>query len=230
VNVIKSPQAKCARWLVAHVRARRIARCLGAAVVTASGLLSAPIDIPYASADPCPDVEVVFARGKTEAAGVGGIGQPFVEALRSRLAGRSVGVYAVNYPATDFPTTAQGMTDASGHLESMAANCPNTRMVLGGYSLGAAVIAYTTEDAVPGVADHVAAVALFGKPSSRFLNGNGIPAPPIVIGHLYGAKTIDLCDPGDPICSSKGNDTKAHTMYAANGMVDEAAAFTVGRL
>ncbi|HET7667761.1 MAG TPA: cutinase family protein [Mycobacterium sp.] len=222
--------------MVAQVKARRIACFLGAAVVTAFGLLSAPIDIPYASADPCPDVEVVFARGKTEAPGVGGIGQPFVEALRSQLAGRSVGVYAVNYPATDFPTTAQGMKDASSHLEYMATNCPNTRMVLGGYSLGAAVIAYTTEDAVPAgvtpaaVADHIAAVALFGKPSSRFLTGNGIAAPPVVIGPLYGAKTIDLCAPGDPICSPDGNDTKAHTSYAANGMVDQAAAFAVGRL
>ena len=82
--------------------------------MTASGLLSAPIDIPYASADPCPDVEVVFARGKTEAAGVGGIGQAFVDALRSRLGDRSVGVYAVNYPASrDFSSS----TPAGGNAQ-----------------------------------------------------------------------------------------------------------------
>ena len=27
----------------------------------------------------------------------------------------------------------------TGHIESVAANCPNTRFILGGYSLGAAV-------------------------------------------------------------------------------------------
>ena len=45
--------------------ARRLAGAVGAAAMfTASALLSLPI--PAASADPCPDVEVVFARGSGE--------------------------------------------------------------------------------------------------------------------------------------------------------------------
>ncbi len=40
---------------------RRIARFLGVAILTTSAMLSAPI--PSASAQPCPDVDVVFARG-----------------------------------------------------------------------------------------------------------------------------------------------------------------------
>ena len=41
---------------------RRIARFIGVAILTASAfLLSVPIQ--SASADPCPDVEAVFARG-----------------------------------------------------------------------------------------------------------------------------------------------------------------------
>jgi cutinase len=240
MNVFKSTQAKWARWPVADVRARQIAGFLGTAAVTASALMGAPIDNPNAAAAPCPDVEVVFARGSNQQPGVGGIGQAFVDALHSQVGARSVGVYAVNYPATDFPTSAQGVDDASAHVKSMAANCPNTRIVLGGYSLGAAVIGYSTADVIPAgftpaagampveVADHVAAVALFGKPSSTFLNGKS--APPIVIGTLYRPKTIDLCAPGDPICSQDGNNSAAHTMYAANGMTDQAAVFTASRL
>ena len=78
---------------------RRIARLIGAAILTASAiLLSAPI--PSASAEPCPDVEVVFARGTSEPPGVGGVGQAFVDALRVASRRKSVDVYPVNYPAS----------------------------------------------------------------------------------------------------------------------------------
>lgn len=81
-----------------------------------------------AAADSCPDVEVVFARGTSEPPGVGRIGQSFVDTLRSRLAAKSVGVYPVNYPATtDFPTAADGISDAGAHVQQMAANCPGPR-------------------------------------------------------------------------------------------------------
>ena len=229
---------------MADVSARRAGRLLGAAAITTSALLSSPIAVPSASAAPCPDVEVVFARGTTESPGVGGIGEAFVDAVRSQVGGRTLGVYAVNYPAsTDFPTAAEGVVDASAHINAMAADCPDTRMVLGGYSQGGAVIGYVTADAVPAgfmlptgltgpmppqVADHVAAVALFGKPSSGFLDA--FDAPPLVIGSLYRAKTIDLCAPGDPVCVQGGNNGPAHRQYVVNGMVGQAADFTARRL
>jgi cutinase len=209
-------------------------------VVTTWAPLSA--FVPPASAQPCPDVEVVFARGTAEAPGVGGVGQAFVDSLRSQVGARSVGVYAVNYPAsTDFPTAVDGIKDASAHVLTTVANCPNTRVVLGGFSQGAAVIGFVTANVVPAgvsasdvpkpmppsVANHVAAVALFGKPSNRFMDS--IDEPHIVIGPLYAAKTIDLCVPDDPICSDKG-DMSAHNLYVADGMVSQAAAFAASHL
>src|SRR6201999_3749504 len=80
------------------VRARHIAFVLGAAAATSWSPLSAPV--PSASAQPCPDVEAVFARGTAEPPGVGGIGQAFVDALRSQAGSKSVDVYPVNYPAS----------------------------------------------------------------------------------------------------------------------------------
>src|ERR1700757_837882 len=123
------------------VNGRPIAGLLGAAVVAAWASLGAAT-LPSATAAPCSDAEVVFARGTTEPPGVGGVGQAFVDALRSQAGGRSVGVYAVDYPATnDFATSVPaGANDASAHVRTMAASCPNTKMVLGGYSQGAAVI------------------------------------------------------------------------------------------
>jgi cutinase len=211
-------------------RAHRATRILGAIAATAWALPIALIHLPTAVADPCPDVEIVFARGTTEPPGVGGIGQAFVDSLRSQLGGRSVGVYAVDYPASrDFDnSTPAGANDASGHIQSMAASCPNTRMVLGGYSQGAAVIDLSTTAMPPQVADHVAAAAVFGGPKSAFADTLS-PGPLPTIGPLYAAKTIDLCVPNDPICSN-GVDMGAHVAYVQTGMTNQAAAFAASRL
>lgn len=175
---------------------------------------------------------MVFARGTTEPPGVGGVGQSFVDALRSQIGGRSLNVYAVNYPASnDFRNSVPaGANDASSHVQSVAASCPNTRMVLGGYSQGAAVVDVVTGQMPAPVADHVAAVAVFGNPSpagslSRRMWAGSLPA----IGPLYTGKTIDLCVPGDPICTD-GISMGPHVQYVQTGMTSAAAAFAAGRL
>jgi cutinase len=208
---------------------RRVARILGGAVGLTAVLLSAPVDTSSAAADPCPDNEVVFARGTGEPPGVGRVGQAFVDALRSEVPGRSLGVYPVNYPATDdyVNSALAGANDASAHVENMAANCPNTKMVLGGYSQGAGVIDLATDSMPTQVANHVAAVALFGNPQSTYaksLSGGRIPA----LSPLYLPKTVDLCYPDDIICSDGGN-MAAHLMYVP-GMTNRAATFAATRL
>jgi cutinase len=208
---------------------RNIAGILGAAVAMVWAL-SALAGTPHASASPCPDIEVVFARGTNESPGVGATGQAFVDSLGSEVPGRSVGVYAVNYPATDdfVRSESAGASDASAHVRSTVANCPNTRMVLGGFSQGAAVIDSVTEELPSEVADHVAAVAVFGNPRSTFartLGGGRLPT----ISPLYGPKTIDLCVPDDPICSEGSNST-AHGLYVQSGMTNQAATFVAGKL
>jgi cutinase len=81
----------------------------------------------------------------------------------------------------------------------------------------------------PEIARHVAALALFGKPSNGFLNVIYRDAPPVIVGQLYAPKAIELCIPEDPICSSDGGDMGAHGLYASNGMVDQAADFAALR-
>ncbi|WP_369803939.1 cutinase family protein [Mycobacterium sp. 1274761.0] len=227
-----------------------VSRLFAAAGIVAgalSGALVGPAVVaPAASAAPCPDVELVFARGTFEAPGVGGTGQAFVDSLRSKLGDKSLEVYPVNYPASlDFQTAADGVIDASNKVQAIAAECPTTKIVLGGFSQGAAVAGYLTADSVPAgfqmpagltgpmpaaVADHVAAVALFGKPSSGFLQMIANTAPPITVGHLYAAKTADLCIPEDPICSPAGGDSNAHNLYPANGLTDQAATFVAQKV
>ncbi|WP_307786921.1 cutinase family protein [Mycolicibacterium mengxianglii] len=190
----------------------------------------------------CPDVQVVFARGTTEPPGVGAMGQAFVDDLKTRVGDKSVGVYPVDYPASpDFPTGVQGVVDASTHVQEMAQNCPDTKMVLGGFSQGAAVMGFVTNQVVPdgvtqtevpapmppNVANHVAAVALLGTPSDRFMNM--IRQPPVDIGPLYEPKTIELCVPNDFVCS-EGGDIGAHGRYISDGMVVQAADFVATKI
>src|SRR4051812_23647030 len=85
---------------------RKATRIIGGVVAAAWALPTKAIHLPIATAEPCPDVEVVFARGTTEPPGVGGVGQAFVDSLRSQLGGPSVGVYGVDYPASrDFDSS-----------------------------------------------------------------------------------------------------------------------------
>jgi len=210
-------------------------------------LLSAPISIGPASAAPCPDVEVTFARATTEPPGVGVVGQEFIDSLRSQVGGKSIAVYPVNYPASDdfAPSVNAGTSDANAHVQSMIANCPNTKMVLGGYSQGALVIDQITIAQAPVAgfvpetlsadqADHVAALALFGNPSDRYLGASVSTVSP-----WYGAKAIDLCAPGDPVCSPGALFTvpthdemfsPEHLSYPHSGMPAQAATFVASHL
>lgn len=239
--------------MATDARVRRILVRLLAAALTVVAMSFVPNGIPTAAAQGCPDIEVIFARGTNDPPGIGLVGQGFVDALRSKVGDRSVGVYAVNYAATfNFLRAAEGATDANNHAQFIANSCPNTKLVLGGFSQGAAVIdlmlgvapnvsALAGVSAIPGLnsvpgldlnalatpmppaaANRVAAVAVFGNPLGRVMG------PLNVLSPAFGARTIDLCNPADPICE-KGDlsNRAAHHQYVP-GMTDQAATFVAG--
>ena len=134
----------------------------------------------------------------------------------------------------------------SKRIQYTAANCPDTTLVLGGYSLGAAVADIVlgaptkmfgyNNPLPPAMSDRIAAVALFGNGTIPFFG------PISEISPTYGGKTIDLCTATDPICSGNLNPDdiigdfvgkwSAHQQpaYIDSGLVDEAAAFVAARL
>lgn len=182
----------------------------------------------------CPDIQVAFARGTGEPPGPGRVGQAFVDSLRPLVHGKSVAVYAVDYPASyDFLRAVEGADDARQFVHDTVSSCPQTKVVLGGYSQGAAVVDLITApgqatfgfgDPLPSsVADHVAAVAVFGNPSNR------AGGPLTALSPLFGYKAIDLCNGADPVCSP-GNDAAAHRVYVESGMARQAAQFAADRL
>jgi cutinase len=203
------------------------------AVLIAAGLtlILSPFAAPVASAAPaCSDVEVVFARGTDEPPGIGKVGKAFVETLRPMLKGSSVGTYAVRYPATwDFMKAAVGANDMSKRIQTIVAQCPKTKIVLGGYSQGAAVVDVVATAPVAGLGytaplpaaavPHIASVVVFGNPSARLGN------PLTRMSTVFGPRTADLCAPADPICSL-GRDWDAHVLYPESGLVKLGAEWT----
>jgi cutinase len=204
----------------------------------ASTLVSAAMAFtvaPSAAAQPCPDIEVVFARGTNDASGLGRPGQAFADALRSQVGGRTLTTYAVNYPANyDFLAAADGAADATNHISQMALTCPSTRIVLGGYSQGAAVVDMMAGipplgnkigevgSAAPlpiSLLPNIAAVAVFGNPATKFSNP--------ITRSVFGGKAIDLCKDGDPICSG-GRNPFAHSDYVSSGLTSQAANYVAG--
>ena len=92
------------------------------------------------------------------------------------------------------------------------------------------MIVLATDSMPPEVADHVAAVALFGSPHQQSPFARSLWKGPLpTVGPLYAPKSIDLCNDGDPVCSD-GNNSEAHGQYVENGMTNQAAAFAASGL
>ncbi|EHB58316.1 Cutinase [Mycolicibacterium rhodesiae JS60] len=223
-------------------------RVLGGAVATivaAATMLVGPQALsggswsstPVASAAACPAVEVIFARGRLESPGAGVIGNAFVSALRSKV-DQNIGVYAVKYPADNQVDI--GANDISQRIIYNINNCPNTRLVLGGYSLGAAATDMVLALPItimgfktllpPGADSHIAAVALFG-------NGTQWLGPITNFIPVYRDRTIELCHGADPICNPADPDTweanwpdHLAAAYQKAGMIDQAADFVASKL
>jgi cutinase len=219
------------RYLVLGVLAAFV---MGAQIVVPQ---TAAYMTPSAAAASCPAVEVVFARGRLESPGVGILGNGFINALRSK-SNKNIGVYAVKYPADNEIDV--GANDMSGHIQYMMDNCPDTRLVLGGYSLGAGVTDvvlalpfdfFGFKAPMPAGADqHIAAVALFG-------NGVAWVGPITNFNPLYSERTIELCHGADPICNPADPNTwednwPAHLAqaYIDAGMANQAADFVAARI
>jgi len=212
---------------------------LGAAALTTAALLTvpavAPSAIPSAAAYDCPDVEVIFARGTSEPPGVGRVGRALVDSLRQQTS-KKVDEYGVKYPAGRLQLGGgDGANDVIRRVKDAANVCPDTQLVLGGYSQGASVIDIVTGTQVGGIswgnqlpadlAEQVVAVVAFGNPAVRA--GGPISAQ----SALFGSKALDLCNPGDPIChEGPGNEWADHTDGYIPALTSQAANFIAGRL
>ncbi|MEE6175284.1 cutinase family protein [Mycobacterium sp. 050134] len=216
--------------------AGRWAGLAGAAFVAAAVTLVNPTAVPAASAFDCPDVEVIFARGTNEPPGLGRVGDAFVDSLRQQTGGLNILPYGVNYAASKLQLHGgDGANDTIDRIKKSVETCPNTKIVLGGYSQGASVMDIVAGVPIGGInwgnslppqyASNIAAVATFGDVADRA--GGALPTA----SALLGSKAIDLCNPTDPIChAGSGNEWTGHTEGYVPVYTTQAAAFVASKL
>ncbi|TFK35878.1 cutinase [Crucibulum laeve] len=158
----------------------------------------------------CADVTVIFARGTLESAPIGTVvGPPFQSALRSALGGKSLNFIGVNYPADiagfEEGGDPNGAKTMAGDITSAAGSCPNTKIVMSGYSQGAQVTHLAAKQLSSTVQSRVNAVVVFGDPDDN----QGFP------GVLNG-RSITFCAQGDDICSGGQIINAAHLSYGSD--------------
>ena len=173
---------------------RSAARWVGlgaSALVTATGLLVNPTPMPLAHAFDCPDAEVIFARGTNEPAGLGKVGDAFVDSLRQQTGGLNILPYGVNYAASKLQLHGgDGANDTIDRVKKSVETCPNTKIVLGGYSQGASVMDIVAGVPIGGIswgsslpqqyANNIAAVVTFGDVADRA--GGSLPTQSAMLG------------------------------------------------
>lgn len=206
-----------------------------AALVIAAGLFATPAAAPLAHAFDCPDVEVIFARGTNEPAGLGRVGDSFVDSLRQQT-GLNILPYGVNYAASKLQLHGgDGANDTIDRVKKSVETCPNTKIVLGGYSQGASVMDIVAGVPIGGIswgnklppqyANNIAAVVTFGDVADRA--GGTLPSQSAMLG----SKAADYCNPNDPIChAGEGNEWSGHTEGYVPVYTTQAAAFVAQKL
>lgn len=162
----------------------------------------------------CKPITVIFARGTIELGNVGDlVGPPFFNNLDDLIGADNIAVQGVDYPATiggyligGDPGGAQTTADL---LNQAARNCPDTQIVLSGYSQGA-MLAHLGEAKVSAeVAAQIAAVVVFGDPFK------GRPFP-----NVDSSKVMTYCFNDDFIC----DDLPVIDTYHLDYVVDTPAA------
>lgn len=155
------------------------------------------------------------------------IGPQFISALEERLGANRVGVQGVEYPAAIVTNLLPGNADPRGvaNLRSLLneANqrCPDSIVLVSGYSQGAAIVHGAFEQGLSSsVKNQVAGIVLFGD--TRNLQERGR------IAGFPTEKTLIICNFGDLVCAGTLVITPAHVGYPAR--VPEAVNFMAARV
>ncbi len=117
----------------------------------------------------CRPIILLFARGSTEPGNLGTIcGPPTGNLLKDRFGADNVAVEGIEYGARVATNFLPGGADPAGVREmerligEVAAQCPSSALVVGGYSQGAAVTHRAVEDLPEGQKKRIVAAVMFG--------------------------------------------------------------------
>ncbi|KAG6009453.1 hypothetical protein E4U21_002368 [Claviceps maximensis] len=164
---------------------------------------------------PCPKAIFIFARGSTEPGNMGASVGPIVaNTLTNQLGKDGIWIQGVGGPYTaGLPENAMpaGSSPAAiaemGRLFTLAnSKCPDSIILAGGYSQGAALAAAAISAASSVIREQIAAAVLFGYTKNQQNNGQIPNYPP--------DRVKVFCNAGDMVCTGSLFITEAHLNYA----------------
>ncbi|KAF9737718.1 hypothetical protein PMIN06_002341 [Paraphaeosphaeria minitans] len=173
----------------------------------------------------CRPISIIYARGTGQQGNVGdsqAVGPLFFNNLASRIGGTSkLAIQGVTYSASVAGFLAggdsAGTTTMTNLISQTASRCPNTKIVLSGYSQGAQLVHNAAQKTSAANAAKVAAVVVFGDPK----RGQSL-------GSIVSSKVLTICHSGDNICEGGASITPAHLNYQND--VGTAGAFVAGKV
>ncbi|PSK51859.1 cutinase-like protein 10 [Elsinoe australis] len=177
----------------------------------------------------CRAVTFIFARASTETGNIGTTTGPATcDGLKSSLGANNVACQGVGGPYTaaladnalPAGTTQAAINEAARLFNLATTKCPQTKIVGGGYSQGAAVIHGAAKTLSTTVQNRVVGLVTYGD-TRKAQDNNRIPPFPA-------AKTKIICNAGDTVCTGTLIVTAAHLNYL--GTVPDAVSFLVGRV
>ncbi|KAE8132786.1 cutinase-domain-containing protein [Aspergillus pseudotamarii] len=168
----------------------------------------------------CTDYTVLFARGTSEPGNVGVlVGPPLAEAFEGAVGASALSFQGVNgYSASVEGYLAGGEAAGSKAMASQASDilskCPDTKLVMSGYSQGCQIVHNAVEQLPAEHASKISSVLLFGDP----YKGKALP-------NVDASRVHTVCHAGDTICENSVIILPAHLTYAVD--VASAADFAV---
>ncbi|EKD13209.1 uncharacterized protein L3040_003013 [Drepanopeziza brunnea f. sp. 'multigermtubi'] len=156
---------------------------------------------------PCAPITLIWARGTNEIGNVGlRTGPSFFKAVADIIGPKNLAVHGVTYPAGKLGFLSGGSAEGSRNMaelaELAAKQCPETKIVLSGYSQGAQLVHRAAKLLSAATATRISSVVVFGDPYH-----------PAAIPGIPDWKVATFCRKGDNICEGGMRIGQAHREY-----------------
>jgi cutinase len=196
-----------------------------AMVVSAS-----PMPTPQRPGGGCKKVVLIFARGSTEPGTMGmTVGPALSSALERKFGAANFMSQGVSYPASIDgavsgainPAGAPGSKDMTKKVKAIFASCPDTKIILSGYSQGAEQVHGSLQkDNLGPDGAKIAAAITYGDPMAgertKMLGGWGC---------LPESRALVNCAKGDGVCTGAFSISAAHMSYTGDGSIAKGVNF-----